>query len=336
MSEPISDNKIYAKLGLNIPVNEREIIIRNLIETHKTDTLFAEGGKCSNVPLKVYPNRYFLAQNFDKKKEDMRNALQEAFENYNLSVITVDEEIGGALFCNIASMILGTPFGIYHFDKEQKPNVYLELGVSIGLQKPFILVKDHNTSIANALEFIQYYEMSDYFSLSETLGSLTNDYITRVGYFDNALIQNATARTREVCVSLGELETEDIGVTLAIQLVKRGYKPVFLCEMNKKLAKFLIQKEIEPIFYHKIPEVSDAIARSKFGIYRIDNSASSNSFIYLGIAIGLNRLTLMINNEREKAPSDLSIFDALKFAGRTDLDEKFEIAFPKWEERFLK
>jgi hypothetical protein len=43
----------------------------------------------------------------------------------------------------------------------------------------------------------------------------------------------------------------------------------------------------------------------------------------------------MINNEREKAPSDLSIFDALKFAGRTDLEEKFELAFPKWEERFL-
>lgn len=336
MSEPISDNNIYAKLGLNIPVAEREKIIRNLIETHKTDTLFTEGGKCSNAPLQVYPNRYFLAQNFGEKKEDMRNALQEAFEKFNLKVITVDEMLGGALFCNIASLILGTPFGIYHIDKEQKPNVYLELGVSIGLQKPFVLVKDNNTSVASILEFIQYYEMNNYFSLSETLGNLTDEYITRIGYFDNALMQKETIKTREVCISLGDLETVDIGVTLAIQLVKHGYNPVFLCETNKSLAKFLEQKEIEPVFYYKLHEVNNAIARSKFGIYRVDTSASSNSFVHLGVAIGLNRPTFMINNEREKTPSDLTIFEKLKFAGRTDLEEKFELAFQGWDERFLK
>jgi hypothetical protein len=47
---------------LSIPVNEREIIIRNLIEIHKTDTLFAEGGKCSNVPL-----RFILIDIFGSK-----------------------------------------------------------------------------------------------------------------------------------------------------------------------------------------------------------------------------------------------------------------------------
>lgn len=336
MSEPISDKDVYAKLGLNIPLDERERIIKNLIETHKTDTLFAEGGKCSNTPIQVYPDRYFLAQSFDNKKEDMRNALQGAFEKLNLKVITVDEVVGGALFCNIAALILGTAFGIYHIDKEQKPNVYLELGVSIGLQKPFVLVKDHNTGIASILEFIQYYEMNDYFSLSETLGNLTNDYITRIGYFTSALMQNEHMKTREVCVSLGDLESVDIGVTLAIQLVKRGYSPVFLCETNKNLAKFLEQNAIEPIFYNKLDEVSSVIARSKFGIYRVDTSASSNSYVYLGVAIGLNRPMLMINNDREKPPSDLTIFDTLKFAGRTDLEEKIKLVLPRWEERFLK
>ena len=40
MSESISEDDIYAKLGLNIPVEERRKIINNLIEIHKTDTLF--------------------------------------------------------------------------------------------------------------------------------------------------------------------------------------------------------------------------------------------------------------------------------------------------------
>ena len=195
-------------------------------------------------------------------------------------------------------------------------------------------MKDQNAGIASILEFIHYYELNDYFSLSESLGDLTNSYITRMGYFDSALIQSPLEKTQEVCISLGDLEVVDIGLTLAIQLVKRGYHPVFLCETNKKLAKFLEQKGIEPVFYYNLQEASNAIARSKFGVYRVDSSASPNSFINLGIAIGLNRPILMINNEREKAPSDLSIFETQKFAGRTDLEEKFELMFPTWEERF--
>ena len=332
-SNPIKE--IEVKLGLDTSSEEREKIIRNLINLYKNDTMFGLGGKCGNSILKVYPDHYFLAQRFDGKKEDMRKALQEAFDKFNLKVITADIELGGTLLCNIAALIMGTPFGVYHLSKEQKPNVYLELGMSIGLRKPFVLVKDHLANMASILTFVHYYEMNNYFSLSEDFGDLTNNYITRIGYIDETLMPKVFAETQEVCISLGELGVVDVGLTLALLVAKRGYQPAFLGETDKTLVKFLERKGIKPIFYHTLQETAKAIAGSKFGIYRIDASASSSSFVNLGIAIGLNRPTFMINNSREEIPSDLSIFHSLKFEGIVDLEEMFSIEFSGWKYRML-
>jgi hypothetical protein len=335
MKEPNPIEEIESGLGLDIPSEEREKIIRNLIDLYENDTMFGSGGRCSNIPIMVYPNHYFLAQRFDGKKEDMQKALQDAFEKFNLEVITADTEIGGFLLCNIAALIMGTPFGVYHLSKEQKPNVYLELGMSIGLRKPFVLVKDRDAGIASILEFVHYYEMNSYFSLSENFGGLTNDYITRIGYADETLILKAFPETQEVCISLGDLEVIDIGLTFALLVTKHGYQPVFLGDTDKTLVKFLERKAIEPVFYHTLQETANAIACSKFGIYRIDESASSSSFVNLGIAIGLNRPIFMVNNVREKPPSDLRIFHSLEFEGMSDLGEMFSSEFPNWKERTL-
>lgn len=336
MKEPNPVNEIRSKLGLDIPFEQREEIIRNLIDLYKNETMFGLDGKCSTVPLKVYPNHYFLAQRFDGKKEDMRNALQRAFEQFGLDVLTVDKEFGGFLFCNIAALIIGTLFGVYHVGKEQRPNVYIELGMSIGLRKPFVLVKDRDAGLARILDFLDYYVMDSYLSLSEEFGSLTNNYITRIGYSDETLIPKTFTENQEVCISLGDLEVVDIGLTLALSVSKYGFQPVFLGERDKTLARFLEQKRIKPIFYQTLQETSNAIVCSRFGIYRVDETASSSSFVNLGIAIGLNRPTFMINNLYRKPPSDLKIFRSLEFEGMTDLEERFKSEFPDWKERILK
>jgi hypothetical protein len=336
MQESTSIKEIGASLGLDAPREEREKIIRNLIELYKNDTMFGGNGKCSNISPTVYPDHYFLAQRFDGKKADMRKALEDAFSRFNLEVLTVDREIGGFLFCNIAALIMGTTFGVYHISEEQKPNIYIELGISIGLRKPFVLVKDRDAGIANILSFIHYYEMNNYFSLSEEFGNLTNDYITRIGYVDETLIPKDSFETQDVCISLGGLEVVDIGITLAQQVSKHGYQPVFLGETDKTLVRFLAQRGIKPIFYQTLQDIARAIAFSRFGIYRVDASASSSSFVNVGVAIGLNRPVFLINNVRESPPSDLSIFQSLTFEGIRNLDELFNSDFPSWKERSLK
>lgn len=336
MQDSNSIKEIGTSLGLDIPREERERVIRNLIDQYKNDTMFGMNGTCSNISPVVLPDHYFLAQRFDGKKEDMRKALQDAFTKFNLKVLTVDREIGGFLLCNIAALIMGTTFGVYHINKEQKPNIYIELGMSVGLRKPFVLVKDQEAGLADILSFIHYYEMNSFFSFSEEFGKLTNDYITRIGYVDETLIPKVSSETQDVCISLGDLEVVDVGITLAKQVTQHGYQPVFLGNIDKTLVKFLEQKGIKPIFRQTLQETAQTIASSKFGIYRVDASASSSSFVNLGIAVGLNRPIYLINNIREDPPSDLSIFQSLKFEGITNLDELFNSEFQSWIERLEK
>lgn len=336
MQESNSIKEIGDSLGLNTPRDDREKIIRNIVDLYKNDTMFGVNGICSNISTIIDPDHYFLAQRFDGKKEDMRMALQETFAKFNLDVITVDRKIGGFLLCNIATLIMGTAFGVYHIGKEQKPNIYIELGISIGLRKPFVLVKDNDAGIANILTFIHYYEMNSHFSLSEEFGDLTNDYITRIGYVDDVLIPKiSSSEAHEVCISLGNLEVVDVGRTLARQVTEQGYQPVFLGNTNKDLIRFLEKDGIKPVFCQTLQETARAIASSKFGIYRVDTSASSSSFVNLGIAIGLNHPTYMINNVREIPPTDLSIFQTLKYEGIADLNEAFSSDFPVWKKRVL-
>lgn len=336
MQESISIKEIGTTLGLDALREDREKIIRNLIDQYKNETMFGVNGTCSSISPIVYPDHYFLAQRFDGKKEDMRKALQDAFAKFDLGVFTVDREMGGFLLCNIAALIMGTAFGVYHINKEQKPNIYIELGISVGLRKPFVLVKDRDAGIAEILSFIHYYEMNNFFSLSEEFGGLTNDYITRIGYVDDTLIPNVSSETQDVCISLGNLEVADVGITLVKQVTKYGHQPVFLGETDKTLVRFLEREGIKPIFHQSLQETARAIASSKFGIYRVDESASSSSFVNLGVAIGLNRPIFLINNTREKPPSDLSIFQSLKFDGITNLDDQLNSEFPNWKERSLK
>lgn len=332
MQDSISIKEIGTSLGLDIPIEEREKIIRNLIDQYKNDTMFGLNGICSNISPVILPDRYFLAQRFDGKREDMRKALQDAFAKFNLGVLTVDREIGGFLLCNIAALIMGTTFGVYHINKEQKPNIYIELGISVGLRKPFVLVKDRDAGMADILSFIHYYEMNNYFSLSEEFGDLANDYITRIGYVDDTLIPKASSETQNACISLGNLEVADVGITLVKEVTKHGYQPVFLGNKDETLVRFMEQKGIKPIFYQTLQETAKAIASSRFGIYRVDASASSSSFVNLGIAIGLNRPIYLVNNARENPPTDLSIFQSLKFEGITDLGRSLNSDFPSWKE----
>ena len=177
--------------------------------------------------------------------------------------------------------------------------------------------------------------MNSYLSLSEEFGNLTNNYITQIGYANESLIPKVSSEKQKVCISLGNLETVDIGVTLAKQMVQYGYQPVFLGKVNRDLIRFLEKNEITPIFHPTLQESAKAIASSKFGIYRVDMSASENSFVNLGISIGLNRPIFMINNVREKPPSDLSLFSSLRYRGIDELNEIFPSEFLPWKERLF-
>lgn len=286
---------------------------------------------CDEFPHEIYPDRYFIAQEFSKNKSDLRKSVDDAMKQFGVSSISTDEFYwGDSILCKIGSLILGTPFGIYQLSESQNRNVHLELGIAMGMGKPFVLVKDRAAEVANLIRGIEYYQINSYLETSYELGDLLQKYVTNIGSFSpQKLISTSSQKT--AVIAHGNLEHIDIGVTIAKQLARHSYTPLILGKFDEKLARYLANEGISPSFAETRDEIVAAIQTSSFGIYRADKIASADTFVELGIAIGLNRpFFLIINSRDEIPPSDLNGLSTLSFHGFTDLESKFETMFPQW------
>lgn len=320
--------EIRRLLTIDRPKESIKAEIETSISTLPSGLIF-----CDEYPHELYPDKYFIAQEFNENKGDLRKAIDDALSQLGVSSIRSDDFYwNGTVLCKIGSLILRTPFGIYQLSESQNRNVYLELGIAMGMGKPFVLVKDRIAEVAELIQGIEYYQINSYLETSYELGDLLQKYVTNIVNFRPKRLV-ASSSQKIAVIAHGNLEHIDIGVTIAKQLAKRNYSPLILGRFDEKLAKYLERERIEPSFAETRDEIVEAIQSSSFGIYRVDQTADADTFVELGIAMGLNRPFFLVINNREEIPSDLSGLSTLKFHGFTDLETKFNTVFPKWLEK---
>ena len=142
MTTSESEKDKLTELQKALRIDRSAIAITNeLIEiVKKQNSLFSSGNPCSHVLPKIYPNKYFIAQEYNENRNDLRQAIDGALEKLDVVSIASDDRYKNEkILCQIVALILGTPFGIYQLTANQNRNVYLELGLAIGLEKPFIV-----------------------------------------------------------------------------------------------------------------------------------------------------------------------------------------------------
>ena len=124
----------------------------------------------------ISKNEYFVAHDFSKEKiDDLRRAIEEAFEGKDLKPYYADSEVRGGshiLKEKIAPKIEYTRFGIFDISETKKPNVFIELGVSMGLNKPYYLIAREGTEIPTDLQGLDRIEYSSFKDLTEKLKKL--------------------------------------------------------------------------------------------------------------------------------------------------------------------
>ena len=89
----------------------RQIIADEISDSLKIrSALFAENALCSGMPIESYPERYFVAQEFNETKEDLRRTLEDSFRILGFSSISTEDYIWtDKLLCKISAFIQGTP-----------------------------------------------------------------------------------------------------------------------------------------------------------------------------------------------------------------------------------
>jgi len=292
-------------LGLDRPDQIAATIQASL--TKGRPRLFSVGGLCAGYPLEPSPGEYFVAHEFSEEKiGDLRHALEQGFTVTQLKPYTADQDIRpGHILCKIAAKIQTTAFCIFDLPESQNRNVYLELGIAIGLGRPFVLVKSARAQVPSLVEGLDYFGFTSYTGLRQEVGERV-----QVGQFSAILPQEDTFITDTYFVADGEFEQEDFRQSIRNALQDYGLRPAYLAEgqVGPELALSQLIRNIQ-------------VAR--FGIYRIDEEASANTFLALGIAIGLNKPWLLVAREGATVPVDVRGLSNFNFRAFLHLEEEF-------------
>ena len=288
--------------------------------------LFGHAGLCSGYPLERLPERFFVAQDFKPGRDDFVRALAEALEPFQVAPLESDEILwAGPLLCKLAALIQGTRFGVYRLTGRGNPNVHLELGISIGAQRPFVLVLDQGSEPAPLIQGLDHFPMSSFRELRHGLGGRLRPFLVRSYGLDGSLVDGCAPRT--ALIVSGDLEDIDSGVVLARDLARHSLTPVFLRDRTGKLSDFLQREDLPHellggVVAPLLQEVARAVKEASVCLIRIDENASRDAFVVLGMAVALARRVILFHRSTASVPADLRGITALPFSSFTDLEQQ--------------
>ena len=323
--------------GLAEPAQAAQTIAATI--TAERPLLF-QTGLCAGYPLEPAPHQYFVAQEFSPDRDDLLRALETAFQGFDLQPYRADQDIlPGHILCKIAAKIQTTLFSVFELTRTQNRNVYLELGIAIGLGRPFVLVKEANAEVSPLAQGLDYYNIRSYVGLQRELGDRLRQYLLNITRYRAPNLPPPGSSATYI-IGHGDYDMPpDFCLAVAEALAERRLTPVLLGADNCEAAQGLemagiAHQVINGVGKTRLDATAQAIQAARFGIYRVDADCSPDAFLALGIAIGLNRPWLLINREGASLPADVRGLSGLAFRSFAELTEQFPKRFGDFLERY--
>jgi hypothetical protein len=279
---------------------------------------------CSGYQIESRPTQYYLSQEFNDQEADLRQAIEMSFLESGFSSIQNNDFFEGVpRICKICALIQSTYFGVYHLNSSHNRNVYLELGMAIGMGKPFVLVKQSNIDLTNLLQGLEYYTLDSYMKLSRELRKIYWNYITSIEKYQ--LISWPKSNNQATAlIAHGHLPSSaDFACIIAEAIKPFGYKSVIFGKFDTFLTEILEEKKIEHDFVNSLDETVQAIQNTRLCVFRVDELSDPGTFTVLGIAIGLNCPVLLVNDRAKSIPFNLQGLNRLEFVNLTELKDSF-------------
>jgi hypothetical protein len=289
-------------------------------------------GLCKGRQLSANPNEYFVSHGFDSDLlADWRNALEETLAQTNEQnealrpYFSGDTLLGGFRLCGLCEKLHTTRFSMFLLPPSQDRNVYLELGIAIGLGTPFFLVQHYEADIPKILDGLSRYTKGGLFrTMRRELSGEIEEYDFGVVRFTANL--PPTNSQAKYLIAAGELnEDEDFEGSIK-DAMENTYPQLEALSLVEQLDNGNSGWILEQLL--------GAIQTSHFAIYRVDENCSPTTFLALGISIGLNRPFLMVHKQNKNVPLDIQGMGVYKFPNfvtlKKQLINKHQIFFQKY------
>lgn len=247
--------------------------------------LFAQG-LCRGRPLHPAPDQYFVSHGFDTDTlADWRQTLSQTLVHAGgaqkplVPYFVGDSLLGGFRLCGISEKLCATRFCVFLLPASQDRNVYLELGIAIGLGAPLLLIQHFEAKIPAVLEGLSRYTKGGLFrTMRRELAGQIEEYDFGVVRFPAAQPEPVTKRG--YLIAAGEtIEDEDFEASICDALGM--YYP--------NLEAISERERVGESFSSgwMLGQLVEAIQGARFSVYRVDEACSATTFLALGISIGL-------------------------------------------------
>lgn len=280
----------------------------------------------------------FVGHDFGQK--DLRVKLERALKQLGLKPYFADKEVTGEfILTKVCKKILTTRASIVDLTKAN-PNVYFELGLAVGLNKPVFLVLKSDESVPSLLESFVKISFTNYVALetqivAEVPGWLQDSNDLNVLLYNHCHFVNTLCPDRQRITPqrrflvLDEAEGTGAGAS-RVHTVDQDLR----VEVEATMDRF----NFAPAFMDDVPTGSSfrlcdhcrALRDSNFVLCHIDRLTSNNVYLLLGLLTGIGIPSLlMIREERDKkgnllweVPSMLRGLDAFYYTHAVDIGER--------------
>jgi nucleoside phosphorylase len=315
--------EIAVKHTLDVDLSTEEVRrkIQTDISGRKPEGIFGEGGLCLEYPLTSRPDNCFLAADV-AGSDDLNEALSTALRDFAITPIkATDLIVPGAALCKIAGLIRETRFGIYELAEAPDLNVYLQLGMAIGLGRPFLLLKHRESVPSRLASALDYYPVDSYLELRFGLQHHVRDIILNMSRY-RPLIHKSDV-TAGVFVEHGDIDCVDFAYAVTKSLNSENFRPTFR-SVDEAALKILENENLdfdvmEETVSNPLQQMIAAISASQLAIIRIDDGASPDAALTLGVALAQNRPAILIHRAKSSIPSNLIGLNRMSFATFSEL-----------------
>ena len=302
------------------------------------DLIYRLTQEISDEERRTGEKQCFIGHEFRQK--DLRVKLERALSSLGLQAYFADEEVtGDFILTKVCKKILVTRASIVDLTTAN-PNVYYELGIAIGLNKPVFVVLKRGASVPSLLESFVKLHFTSYAGLERELVKQVPDWLKNsiehhLLYNTHCHFVNALCPDRQrVNPQRGYLIIDQVESTDEAGQPILTHDPDLYAELPDALNRF----HFTPRFLDEVPaqdrkyRLCDhclTLRDSSFTLCHLTRCTSSNAYLLLGLATGLDTPSLMmVHQERDKdnkplleIPTMLLGLDAFYYEHTVDISE---------------
>lgn len=258
-------------------------------------------------------NQYFVSHELSKRKiDDLRRAVGNALAPLGMQPYYADQEVQGQeyILSKICQKITLTHFGVFDLTSPS-PNVLIELGIAVGLNRPCLLIAESDIIVPATLQglVMQY---ASYSELASKLHSKVLDWLKAQSDHEH-LFDTYCPICARLCGQIQAWQPQKQ------YLVVHG-EDIPCADFHKAIEIALDHWDLKAVYLHD--QVSSAPAlcvhheqlnAARFGVFCISDAPGPTVYLAFGIAIGMRVPWLFLAKKGMNIPTVLQGIDRFEF-----------------------